>query len=139
MKYKISLLYLLYSSFEEIHFYRSLQNPVSEEFYVIGINYEKPLSKKEKIKMLKYMKRFDAEKSLIPCKDIPDSFIKQLASHRLTDGFVQEMERRIYYMDNLEYADEKHRKFLERAIDERNKDWIKRFKIKRIKDIDRLV
>jgi 23S rRNA U2552 (ribose-2'-O)-methylase RlmE/FtsJ len=137
-KIKISLYYLLYKHFEVLHFYKPLQNQISSEFYVIGINYD-PISKKEKIKMLKFMRKFNPDKGFI--KKIPESFVKQLelASQKLTDQYVHEIERQIYYIDNLEYIDDKHRELLEKAKEERNIDWIHRFKIKRIKDIDKLV
>ena len=136
---KSTLYYLLYKHFRELHFYKPLQNPMSSESYVIGIYYT-PLSKQKKIKMLKYKKIFDSEKS--PFKgDIPTSFIRQLesVSRKLTDRYVHEIEKQIYYIDNLKAIDNTHRNLLEKAIEDRNRDWLQRFKPKRIKESDKLV
>lgn len=66
--------------------------------------------------------------------------MKQLekAVQDIVDRFVFYIERYIYYIDIIEEGGNPRFNLVEEHINTRNEEWIKKFKIQKIKDADKL-
>jgi hypothetical protein len=120
---KISILYLFYSRFKKMFFYKPMQNPSSEEFYIIGINYENPLNQEELNIMFDVLNNYNSEECLVD--NIPEYFILQLESimRKLADNYDRSIEKKIYYLDNLDKITKEHIKDLNKTILRKNKEF----------------
>ena len=128
----ISVIYLLYTQFEEMYFYKSIQNKWSPEFYIVCKKRKKTVDSKTMDELLKLLTKFNNH-TIMKIKDIPKSFIKQLKEilQNLTNSFDKAIERNIYYLDNYEIINTKYKKMLQNALLLKNKQWCKLFKIKK--------
>ena len=93
------------------------------------------LAKIDVLEMLEVLKTCDKY-----LDKIPDDFMKQLekAVSDLVNRHVFYVERYIYYVDLMEGGKEPDFDTVEKDIYARNEAWIKEFKIKPIKDKDKL-
>lgn len=148
---KISLIYLFYRVFKELHIYKPIQNLGSEEVYLIGIDYKKKRMTKNNLEdmykiLRKYRKQeFGNEKktpnmSLFPILKIPQKFILQLekVSKQIHYDFDNNIARKIYYVDNQEKISNKHYDELKEQIQIKVVRWCEKYKLKKIKDSDNL-
>jgi len=137
----ISTLYLMYLHFDEFYFYKPFQNPQSEEYYVIGKNYHSaPKSLINKLYAILDDNKFDQDKSLFDPKLIPEKFLVQLENvgSQLVNNFKLAINRVIYYVDNYHFISNKNWLDMDEIIHERNKQWIKKYKPKRLDQIDKI-
>lgn len=75
----VNYLYLYYLMFEEVKFVKPLtSNPNSGEFYVIGKGF-KGISDDDYDKLMIILDTFEANKCFFEKKDIPESFVEQVA------------------------------------------------------------
>jgi hypothetical protein len=120
---KISILYLAYSRFKKMFFYKPMQNPSSEEFYMIGINYENPLNKEELNIMFNVLNNYNSEECLVD--NIPEYFILQLENimRKLADNYDRAIEKKIYYLDNLDKITQEHIRDLNKTIIRKNQEF----------------
>jgi hypothetical protein len=148
---KISLIYLFYRVFKELHIYKPIQNLGSEEVYLIGIDYKKKRMTKNNLEdmykiLRKYRKQeFGNEKktpnmSLFPISKILQKFILQLekVSKQIHYDFDNNIARKIYYVDNEEKISNKHYEELKEQIQTKVVRWCEKYKLKKIKDSDNL-
>ncbi len=71
----------------------------------------------------------------------PESFVRQFTaiSQQLADNYCYTIERNIYYLDNYEHITKEFAKMMRDYYDEKNQDWIDKYKPKRIEnEVDRL-
>lgn len=136
---QLALFYIIFQSFEEISFYKPLQNAWSHEFYLIGKKYKK-LNAKQLEPLFETMADYNPYKTPIPIKSLPKDFIRQLekAVKDVVDRFVFYIERYIYYLDLMEDGKKPNFDIVQKHIDIRNEEWIKQFKIKKIDNKDKL-
>lgn len=125
---EISVIYLFYEHFDEVIFYKPLQNYYSREFYIIGKGYN-PVSYEMKEKLIEFHNKFNIKKSLII--DFPKNFIYQLVDilEKLTNNWIFHIDRQLYYVDNFKYLNEEDVTLIRQYIDNRNKEWVKRFSL----------
>jgi hypothetical protein len=123
---KISILYTVYTRFKKMFFYKPMQNPSSEEFYLIAYNYEKPLDEDEMKKLFSLLENYDPNKTITT--HVPEEFNLQLERimKKIADNFESSIEKKIYYVDNLENISQKHIKDLEETILRKNQEWAER-------------
>lgn len=134
----ISLFYLIYTRFKSFEIYKSFQNSWSPEFYIIGKNYSEPISDNEFNKLISLLSNFNINNSIIPINKIPEEFILQLDDiiNNLIQHFKMAIKRVIYYVDNYDDIKESDMKKLSMSIKNKNEDWSKIFKIKKINKKD---
>ena len=91
--------------------------------------------------LLSLINNFNINKSIVPFNLIPENFILQYEDiiNQLILNFKLDINRSIYYLDNLNLFTKYHYNELEYSKKEKNKDWAEIFKIKRIKTSDLLV
>ena len=148
---KISLIYLFYRVFKELHFYKPIQNLGSEEVYLVAIDYQKNRVTKSILKQMylmlrKYRKQeFGNEKrnpnmSLVPMDNISEKFILQLekVSKQIHYDFDRYIARKIYYIDNEDKIPKEHFDELQEQIHQKVVRWTKKYKLKKIKMSDNL-
>ena len=131
----ISSIYLYYLHFEEIIFYKSIQNMYSGEFYIIGKNY-KGIDNKMMELLFKMLDNYKDDIELN--KKYSEEFIIQLEKGLdiLTSNFTFSIDRQLYYVDNYEYlkkcGNKCHFDKMDQYIIEKNKDWMKFFNLSKI-------
>lgn len=134
-KLDVNLIYLLIKYFKKVYFYKPLQNMTSSEFYIVCKKY-KTIPTKILNKLLNILKNFSKksfDKEIIKVK-YSNSFIHQLINitNKLTNNIIFYIERQFYYLDNKDYISKKHYDEIKKYSDQKNKEWIKKFKIKKI-------
>ncbi len=122
----VSMLYIMYESFNTFIFYKSIQNQYSGEFYIIGKNY----TPSKMINQLMNMK-IDENTNLFP-KGFPEEFVHQLvaATEKIVNNFVFHIDRQLYYVDNVDLIPKEHFDLVKKYLYKKNIDWIKQFKFK---------
>lgn len=125
---QISMIYLITQLFENVIFYKGVVNTFSLEFYIFGKKY-KGIDKKMEDKLFDILDNFDANINLFP--DYPIDFMYQLENilTKLIDNYNFNFKRQLFYVDHYEYIDEKHKKYIQEAIIEKNELWIKKMDI----------
>jgi hypothetical protein len=135
----LSLFYIIYQSFAEISFYKPLQNTWSHDFYLIGKNYRNKLNEKQLNLLFDILNDYNPYKTPVRSA-YPKSFIKQLEKviKDSVDRYVFYIHRYIYYLDLLENDKKPDMTIVKEQIHNRNAEWIKKFKITKINDVDKL-
>jgi 23S rRNA U2552 (ribose-2'-O)-methylase RlmE/FtsJ len=136
---QLALFYIIYQSFEEISFYKPLQNAWSPEFYLIGKNY-KGINQDLLAHLFDILNNYNPYLSPIDLQKLPMNFSLQLEKvvQELINRFVFYIERYIYYIDIIEEGGNPRFNLVEQHINLRNEEWVKKFKILKIKDADKL-
>jgi hypothetical protein len=64
----------------------------------------------------------------------PEAFVVQLSSiyDKLAINYVNSIERIIYYVDNKELIGNDYKKHIKDYIEEKNEDWLRKYKLKRL-------
>jgi len=134
----ISLFYLIYTRFNSFQIYKSFQNSWSPEFYIVGKNYQEPINDNEFNKLLYLISKFNINNTIIKLDKIPEAFTEQLNQiiHELLHKFKLAIKRVIYYVDNKNDISKNDMKKLYMSIKNKNEDWSKIFKIKKINKKD---
>jgi len=134
----ISLFYLIYTRFKSFEIYKTFQNSWSPEFYIVGKNYSDPISDNEFNKLISLLSNFNINNSITPINKIPEEFILQFKDimEELLNKFKIAIKRVIYYVDNYNDIKESDMKKLSMSIKNKNEDWSKIFKIKKINKKD---
>jgi 23S rRNA U2552 (ribose-2'-O)-methylase RlmE/FtsJ len=130
----ISLFYLIYTRFSSFEFYKSFQNSWSPEFYIIGQNYQEPISNNEFNDLLSLITKFNINNSIIEMNKIPEEFILQIENilNNLISNYKHAIDIIIYFIDNIKDMTKKDMDKLQLSIKNKNEDWAKIFKIKKI-------
>ena len=133
-----NLIYITYTNFKEMYFFKPVQNSQSREFYIIGKGYmgteqvilDKLLSLVDKFEKPGFNKEeYDLFNDMYP-----EEFVVQVQtiSERLAANYVNSIERIIYYVDNIDLLGKDYKNHIESYVKEKNEDWIKKYKFKRI-------
>lgn len=134
---QIDIIYLICKHFEETHFFKSRENRYSKEFYIIGKNYT-PISEITKKQLFDSLRNYNKNHSII--KKFPKPFIFDLRKvlSELSENYMFNIERQLYYVDNHESIESSHFEELANIIHEKNVEWCSEYDIERINDTDRL-
>jgi hypothetical protein len=136
-----NLIYITFTNFKEMYFFKPVQNSQSREFYIVAKHY---LGTDQKIldKLLDIVQKWsNLEKTQNPYKakwieeldlfgdKYPEAFVAQVLtiSESLAQNYVNSIERIIYYMDNYSLLNKEYEKHIEKYIEEKNDDWIKKY------------
>jgi hypothetical protein len=114
------LIYLCYTRFSKLIFFKPVQNFHSREFYIVGKGYKARVSSSD---------LDDAIAGKI--EEYPIQFVSQItmAIEKLDSNYIYAIERNIYYMDNFKDLPKDLVKSIPEYFDEKNDDWIKKYKI----------
>lgn len=125
-KFIISLNYLLYKSFENLHIYKPLQNPNSSEIYLIGKNY-RPLEDKIINKLFDYYQKNDYDSFLF---DFEKKFISDYESNMVhfTQKNINALTSLIYYDESYDTF-KKNNSYVRELQNKNISMWLKKFKI----------
>ena len=131
-----NLIYIAYTNFKDLIFYKPVQNSQSREFYIIGKGYlgTEPAILDRFFDVLKHFK--EGQEIDLFGDEYPEAFVRQMvqASTELADNFVYTIERQIYFVDNEEMITPDFIKLLKTYYDEKNKDWIDKYKPMRLEN-----
>jgi hypothetical protein len=129
-----NIIYLWFSSFKELVFFKPIQNSFSREFYIIGKNFKG--IDKNKIIMDKLLNLVKDQTNKFITTDLfndtyPNNFIRQVfdISYKLANNWKYTIEKQIYYSDNMENINKEFIKLAENYIKEKNLDFIKKYKL----------
>ena len=141
----LNLIYVAYCNFKELIFYKPVQNNQSREFYIIGKGYlgTAPEILEAFYNELRNYKEHPDEGSQ---RDLfrdqyPEPFVRQFVaiSQQLADNYCYTIERNIYYLDNYEHITPEFTKMMRDYYDEKNQDWLDKYKLKKIEnEVDKL-
>jgi len=137
----LNLVYIAYCNFKELIFYKPVQNNHSREFYIIGKGY---LGTDPKIldKFFDVLRKFNSNTQYDLFGDrYPEAFVSQFVdiSNHLADNYIYAIERNIYYLDNFEKMTPDFLKLVKDYYDEKNQDWLDKYKPRRMEsDLDKL-
>jgi cap2 methyltransferase len=137
----LNLVYIAYCNFKDLIFYKPVQNNHSREFYIIGKGY---LGTEDKIldKFFNILENFKVmEKTDLFDDMYPEEFVRQFVdiSNHMADNYIYTIERNIYYLDNFEKMTPDFLKLMKDYYNEKNQDWLEKYKPRRIEsDVDKL-
>jgi hypothetical protein len=137
----LNLVYIAYCNFKELVFYKPVQNNHSREFYIIGKGY---LGTEPKIleKFFNILQNFKENQQIDLFQDkYPKAFVSQFVqvSNYLADNYIYSIERNIYYLDNFEKLTPQFLKLMKDYYNEKNQDWLDKYKPLRMdSDVDKL-
>jgi hypothetical protein len=136
--FQYELLYKYYLSFDKLYIYKGNQNPLSKEFYLIGINYNRNILEKELDDLLEQYINYESEKD--KQREFLEDFIKQfyIIYETLINNYLFYFERKLFYINNNKNINKEHLKLLKESINKKNNLWIEKNNIKSIKDEDKL-
>ena len=133
-----NLIYITYTNFKEMYFFKPVQNSQSREFYIIAKDYL-GIDTKVSEYLLKQIDKFNNKSFEPPDTDLfddmyPEEFVVQLSNiyGKLASNYVNSIERIIYYVDNKDLIGKDYIKHIKNYIEEKNEDWIRKYKIKRL-------
>ena len=135
-----NLIYITYTNFKEMYFFKPVQNSQSLEFYIIAKDY---LGIDTKILeyLMKQIGKFGKDKDKDKSPDIdlfddmyPEEFVVQLSNiyEKLANNYINSIERIIYYVDNKDLIGKDYIKHIKGYVEEKNEDWIRKYKIRRL-------
>jgi len=141
-----NLIYITFTNFKEMYFFKPVQNAQSREFYIVAKDY---LGTDQKVldKLLEIIQKWSKlENTPTPYKanwieeldlfgDVyPVEFVAQVIniSERLAQNYVNSLERIIYYMDNTDILGDEYKKHIEKYIQEKNEDWIRKYRPRKL-------
>ena len=135
---EISLIHILYESFEQLYFFKSMINIYSKEFYIVGKKYI-GVSDDIKNKMVQIFNNFDVSVHII--SDLyPEQFIYQLMYilDKLQESYIFNFKRQLFIVDNYNTIDKEYLATIKTYINEKNIDWVNKNKLRKINNVDRL-
>jgi len=135
-----NLIYITYTNFKEMYFFKPVQNSQSLEFYIIAKDYL-GIDTKVLEYLMKQIGKFGKDKDNYEAPDIdlfddmyPEEFVVQLSNiyEKLANNYINSIERIIYYVDNKDLIGKDYIKHIKGYVEEKNEDWIRKYKIKRL-------
>ena len=121
---EIFLLYLTYTLFDQMIFYKPRVNQQSQEYYVIGIGY-KGISTQQ-LEQMKHIQKNYKHNGLININTIPDTFLSQLdkACGILINNFNNFIRNKIYFADNYSDLTDDDWKVIKQVSKDKINEWI---------------
>ena len=134
-----NLIYITYTNFKEMYFVKPVQNSQSSEFYIIAKDYLGTIHTDIFDYLIKQIDKFDKKTYEPPTIDLfdnmyPEEFIVQLSSiyDKIARNHIHSIERIIYYVDNKDLIGNHYKKHIKDYILEKNEEWLKKYKVKRL-------
>ena len=135
-----NLIYITYTNFKEMYFFKPVQNSQSREFYIIGKGY---LGTEQSVldKLLSLIPKFEESTTKFNKEEYdlfndtyPEEFVIQVQNicDRLAANYVNSIERIIYYVDNIDALGKDYKKHIESYMKEKNEDWIRKYKVMKL-------
>lgn len=124
---QVSIIYLLYTCFKQLYFYKGVVNTFSLEFYVVGKGFT-GIETEMKEQLISYVSNFNKKNNLF-ANTYPKHFISQLnyVLHKLVDGYIQNFDRQLYYVDNYRIITSKHISEVKQSIHAKNIEWVSKY------------
>jgi hypothetical protein len=128
-----NLVYIIYQSYQDMLFYKPLQNSHSREFYIIA---RKNIGMKDEVKDIllnildQINEKFD---DTIDYYDglYPEPFVRQVSifNNDISNNYANTIEKQIYYMEKDNILEDKFKNMANDVIKEKNNDWIRKYKL----------
>ena len=141
-----NLIYITFTNFKELAFFKPVQNSQSREFYIVAKDYlgTAPLVIDKLLDIVQRWSRLEPQEyqaKWLETLDLfndtyPEEFVAQVLSisERLTQNYVNSIERIIYYVDNNEFLGEEYTRHIEKYIEEKNEDWIRKYRPRKLEN-----
>jgi hypothetical protein len=145
-RFLVNLVYICYSQFKELIFYKPVQNQHSREYYIVGKSYT-PLAPDIIEMLMGNIERIPAHMTqevdigLDIFRDrYPGEFVRQFVKgyRAIADNCTQVYKRHIFYVDHYEELPREFFELIERYYKEKNADWIRKYELKRIPEQHKL-
>ena len=141
-----NLIYITFTNFKELVFFKPVQNAQSREFYIIAKDYigtASPVIDKlldiiyrwSRLESSGYKASWLEELDLFR-DTYPEEFVAQALaiSEKLTTNYVNSIERIIYYVDNNESLGSHYTRHIDKYIKEKNEDWLDRYRPRKLEN-----
>ena len=141
-----NLIYITFTNFKELSFFKPVQNSQSREFYIIAKDYlgTAPPVIDKLLDIVQRWSRLEPQGYKAPWLETldlfgdkyPEEFVAQVLSisERLSQNYVNSIERIIYYVDNHESLGEEYTRHIEKYIEEKNEDWIRKYRPRKLEN-----
>jgi len=141
-----NLIYITFTNFKELAFFKPVQNSQSREFYIVAKDYmgTAPPVIDKLLDIITRWSRLDSsgyKASWLETLDLfgdkyPEEFVAQVLaiSEKLATNYVNSIERIIYYVDNNESLGEEYTRHIEKYIEEKNEDWIRKYRPRKLEN-----
>ena len=128
-----NLVYIIYQSYQDMLFYKPLQNSHSREFYIIA---RKNIGMKDEVKdiLLNILDQInDKFDDSIDYYDglYPEPFVRQVSifNNDISNNYANTIEKQIYYMEKDNILEDTFKNMANDVIKEKNNDWIRKYKL----------
>jgi hypothetical protein len=131
----INLIYICFCSFNEMSFYKPVQNGQSREFYIICKGFkgvlEPSITTETLLDIVDNFKHFEDTKKDLFNDTYPRIFTVQFIHYmsQLADNYSFNIEKIIYYIDHWNELGKSFESEMEKYIEMKNDEWIKRYNI----------
>lgn len=141
-----NLIYITFTNFKELAFFKPVQNAQSREFYIIAKDYlgTAPAIIDKLLDIVARWCKLSATGYKAPWLEsldlfgdtYPEEFVAQVLaiSERLAQNYVNSIERIIYYVDNNDLLGDEYKKHIEKYIQEKNEDWLARYRPRKLEN-----
>lgn len=127
-----NMIYISYQYFQELEFYKPVQNYHSREFYIIG---KKFLGlPKEIITIFEHIfENYNDDIDLFN-DEYPEPFVLQMRKFNtiFASNYANAIEKQIFTMDNIDLIESEIEKLIFDGIKEKNEKWISDFKFRKL-------
>lgn len=137
----INIIFICFQSFRDMHFFKPVQNIQSMEFYIIckGFNGIEQKNLDKLLNIIDNYSSIDGEKKYNKDSDIfngiyTNIFIEQFMNiyEQFADNFCTSRERIIFYMDKYDKISDNFIRLNEEYINDKNNQWINKYKLQKI-------
>jgi len=131
----INLIYICFSSFNEMSFFKPVQNGQSREFYIICKDFkgvlEPSITTETLLDIVDNFKHYEEIKKDLFNDTYPRIFTVQFIHYmsQLADNYSFNIEKIIYYIDHWNELGKSFENEMEKYIEMKNDEWIKRYNI----------
>lgn len=135
----LGLLYIIYQSFDELSFHKSIQDDLYQDIYIIGKKYKK-INFKQLDSFIFKKDDYNMNESPVNINKLPSEFLLLIEKgmNCLISIYTTYIEKIFYYIDIIENNTQQNIN-IKKQIDICNNEWVNTFDIKPIKNTDKLV
>jgi len=121
---ELTMLYIYYLHFKEIHFYKPKMNNQSNEYYLIGMNYT-PISDKLYNKLLNFLKEYELN-GLLDINNFDHQFLLKIdeIQNGLLDHLNMYIRKQVYFVDTFHKLTNDALDIINETLENRTDEWL---------------
>jgi hypothetical protein len=134
----LNLIYICYHNFNDLIFFKPVQNAHSREYYIVGKGY-RGTDINIMDKLLKNVENFDEKMDLFEDK-YPEEFVRQFVKGYdiLARSCISMYKKHVFYLVHYDELPKEFLELVENYYKEKNMDWVRKYDIKQIPENKKL-